>query len=385
MNQPLASSQADALLTALFRNHHIEDVSITPHYQALLKEAESYLRTDKAAHMTPNLAPYSILGMQLAALHQGNLLSAELYPELRQAETETLNWLKQCFAMNYGHFSHGGTDNNLQALWQARDHASSARKIVYASKARHYSVDKACLILGLDLQLIHCDVNDRMDISALETACRKKAPLAIVATAGTSAAGSLDPMQPVSDIASKYQSWLHIDAAWGGALLMLPEHRDALMSLTQVDSLGFDPHKSLFQPRPCSVYLSRHDNKDSLQTDYLDNTPSARLTGSYGAELFLPLWLNLKILGEEWFYQQTRERLEQAEHFSKLLRHQNIKTWNGGSGIICFEANGEAFDKLVTGGFLSKAKMNQKPVYRAVFAGARTQAEALFRVLPLSL
>ncbi len=384
MNQPLAASQADALLTALFRNHHIEDASISPHYLALLKEAESYLRTDKAAHMTPDLAPYSLLGMQLAALHQGNLLSAELYPELKQAETETLNWLRQCFFMDYGHFSHGGSDNNLQALWQARDHASGAGNTVYASKARHYSVDKACRILGLDLQLIRSDDNDRIDISALETACRKKAPLAIVATAGTSAAGVVDPMQSVSDLAAHYQSWLHIDAAWGGALLMLPEHRDALKRLTQVDSLGFDPHKSLFQPRPCSVYLSRHASKHSLQTDYLDNTPSGHLTGSYGAELFMPLWLNLKILGEDWFYQQTRARLEQAELFSELLRERNIKNYNGGSGIICFEADGEAFDKLVASGFLSKAKMNQKTVFRAVFSGYRTQAEALFRVLPLS-
>ncbi|MEC9313927.1 MAG: aspartate aminotransferase family protein, partial [Pseudomonadota bacterium] len=141
---------------------------------------------------------------------------------------------------------------------------------------------------------------------------------------------------------------------------------------------------SLFQPRPCSVYLGRHAPGHSLQTNYLNNTPSDRVTGSYGAEMFLPLWLNLKILGEEWFYQQTRARLEQAQLFSELLRKRNIKTWNGGSGIICFEADGEAFDTLVASGFLSKAKMNQNTVYRAVFAGIRTQAEALFRVLPLS-
>jgi glutamate/tyrosine decarboxylase-like PLP-dependent enzyme len=383
MNQPLAASQADALLTALC-DHHTDNISTEPHYLALLREAESYSRHDKAAHMTPDLAPYSLLGMQLAVLHQGNLLSAELYPRLKQAESDTLNWFKTCFDLPHAHFSHGGSDNNLQALWQARDHSSNGRKIVYASEARHYSIDKACRILGLDLVLIRCDGDDRIDITALETACRKRAPLAIIMTAGTSAAGAVDPIQPASDIVSKYQSWLHVDAAWGGALLMLPEHRDSLMRLTQLDSVGFDPHKSLFQPRPCSVYLSRHAPRHSLQTDYLNNTPSDRVTGSYGAEMFLPLWLNLKILGEEWFYQQTRARLEQAQLFSELLRKRNIKTWNGGSGIICFEAEGEAFDTLVASGFLSKAKMNQKTVYRAVFAGIRTQAEALFRVLPLS-
>ncbi len=385
MNQSLAASQADTLLTALLRHHQVDAASSLSHCAALLSEAESFRHAAKAAHMTPELAPYSHLGMQLATLHQGNLLSAELYPELKQAESDTLNWLKQCFGLRYAHFSHGGSDNNLQALWQARDHTASGKKIVYASEARHYSVDKACRMLGLDLQLIATDAEDRITVSALEKACKKAPPLAIVLTAGTSATGSLDPLQDTSEIAEQYQAWLHIDAAWGGSLLMLPEHRDSLRRLSKVDSLGFDPHKSLFQPRPCSVYLSQLAPEYSSQTDYLAKAPSGRVTGSYGAELFLPLWLNLRILGENWFFQQTRARLGQARHFSELLQEQGLNTWNGGSGIICFEANGEGFDSLVTEGILSCAKVRQRRVYRAVFAGYRTQADELFRALPLSL
>ena len=384
MNQPLAVSQANTLLTALLALHAEADTSSATHYHDLLVEADHFVPADKAAHMTPDLAPYSLLGLQLAALHQGNLLSAELYPELRQAELDTLNWLKQSFSLPYAHFSHGGSENNLQALWQARDRHEGKRQTVFASRARHYSVDKACRILGLKLQLIATDSQDRMDVKALEAACKKQAPLAIIVTAGTSAAGATDPLQSVSTMAVQYHSWLHIDAAWGGASLMLPEQRALLTSLKQVDSLCFDPHKSLFQPRPCSVYLSRYALEQGYQTDYLDSAPSGRLTGSYGAELFLPLWLNLKVLGEAWFFKQTRARLHQAQRFSSMLEQQNIKIWNGGSGIVCFEAEDDELDKLVIDGTLSRAKINEQAVYRTVFAGSRTTAEALFRALRLS-
>jgi glutamate/tyrosine decarboxylase-like PLP-dependent enzyme len=385
MNQLLAAHQANDLLSALLQHQPIDDVCTKPYYHDLLAEAERMLSVDKAAHMTADLAPYSLLGMQLAAMHRGNLLSAELYPELRQAESYTLNWLKSCFGMPYGHFSHGGSDNNLQALWQARDSAEIDSKIVYASRARHYSVDKACRILGLKLELIATDADDRIDVSSLEQACRQAAPVAIVLTAGTSLIGALDPLQPVADIAARYQCWLHLDAAWGGALLMLPEQRESLHHLARLDSLGFDPHKSLFQPRPCSVYLSRHLPAERRQTDYLDSAPTGRVTGSYGAELFLSLWLNLKVLGEDWFYQQTRLRLQHAQRFATLLATQQVKTWNGGSGIVCFAAQGQGFDDLVVEGVLSKARILQQTVYRAVFASYQTQSTTLFRALPLSL
>ncbi|MTI62809.1 aminotransferase class V-fold PLP-dependent enzyme [Methylophaga sp.] len=384
MNQPLAVSQAEALLTTLLSQHGRADAISAHHYHDLLKEADKYVQADKAAHMSPDLAPYSLLGMQLAGLHQGNLLSAELYPELRQAELDTLDWLKQCFGLPYAHFSHGGSENNLQALWQARDRHDGTRQTVFASRARHYSVDKACQLLGLKLQLIATDSQDRMDLTALEAACRKQAPLAIIMTAGTTAAGAMDPLQLASAIAEQYQSWLHIDAAWGGALLMLPEQSALVASLNKADSLCLDPHKSLFQPRPSSVYLSQHALVPGSRTDYLDNAPGERLTGSYGAELFLPLWLNLKILGEAWFFQQTRARLHQARRFSALLKQQNMKVWNGGTGIVCFAAMDNEFDELVRNGTLSRASINQQAVYRTVFAGSRTKAEAVFRALHLS-
>ena len=379
MNHTLPAEAAKRLLQQAL--NYPEDIKsqLPLGYEGLLAEATAQLH-DKAAHMTAGLAPYSRLGMQLAALHQGNLLSPELYPQLLEAEQATLQWFKHHFQLPYARFSHGGSYNNLQALWQARD-ADRSRHIVYASAACHYSVAKACAILGLELQTLPVNKQDQLDNDALARACRIRPPLAIILTIGTSALGAVDPLQEIVTLARQYDCWLHIDAAWGGAWLLLPENADSLEWAQHADSLCMDPHKSLFQPRPCSVYLSRHSVAETEQTDYLKQAPTQRLMGSYGAELFLPLWLNLTLLGEAWFVEQTRQCLTQAARFASLLeQHTDWNVFTSTTGIVCFSTR-QDLSKLVEQGFFSLARIADTPVYRAVFADYRTEAEPLFKAL----
>lgn len=379
MNQPLSVETANRLLQQLFFKPQDLDSLLPASCESLLSEATE-IAANSAAHMTPRLAPYSQLGMQLAALHQGNLLSAELYPELKHAEATMLDWFKQHFSLPYAQFSHGGSYNNLQALWQARDNNPS-RKLVYACDAGHYSIAKACAILGLELETLPVNEHDELDSQALARACSRRAPLAIILTVGSSALGAVDPLADGLALAKQYSSWLHIDAAWGGAWLMLPEHADSLSLVQQADSVCLDPHKSLFQPRPCSVYLSRYSLSDTQQTDYLSQAPTQRLMGSYGAELFLPLWLNLTVLGKDWFVEQTRLCHRQASEFAKLLsEHTAWPVYMGGTGIVCFESDKD-LSVLVGQGVFSQARVNNAPVYRAVFADYRLEAETLFRAL----
>jgi len=382
MNQPLPVDGANRLLHQLLSQSADIKTTLPVEGRALLQEACEQDQGDRASHMMPTLAPYSRLGQQLAGLHQGNLLSAELYPQLEQAELTSLSWLKSCFNLPYAQFSHGGSYNNLQALWQAREHDATDRRTVYASEACHYSIAKACQILGLELQFIETDAEDRLNADKLARACAQAPPLAVVLTAGTSALGALDPLADGLAVARRYQSWLHIDAAWGGALCLLPESGHYREVIEQADSVCFDPHKSLFQPRPCSVYLSRHSLSQTEQTDYLAAAPTQRLCGSYGGELFLPLWLNLTLLGQQWFADQTRHRLAQADRFAEQLRQStDFSVFNGGSGIICFQAPEHSLDKLVDGGNLSRARVNGQAVYRSVFAGYQTDADTLMATL----
>ena len=360
------------------------DSSLSELCQPLLQEAAIHLQESWAAHMTPALAPYSLLASQIATLHSGNLLSAELYPLLHQAQESTSHWLCQRFQQNHALFTHGGSYANLEALWRARDASRSPSTIVYGSHATHYSVGKACQLLGLNFQAIETDNQDRMDIDSLRKACHQQEPVAIVFNAGSSALGSLDSIDDIVSIAKEMKCWLHIDAAWGGALMLLPEHQDRFASLLQqADSITFDPHKALFQPKPCSVLLSKTAASCYSDVGYLTSSPQKRLSGSYGGELFLPLWLNLQMLGENWFFQQIRLRLSHASQFARQL--SALTDWPvvcSETGIVTFETPQPGqLQPLVEQGLFSTARLQHRVVYRAVFASTQTKPDTLIRSL----
>ncbi|HDZ15842.1 MAG TPA: aminotransferase class V-fold PLP-dependent enzyme [Methylophaga aminisulfidivorans] len=360
------------------------DLSTIAEYQSLLEEVDLHIQPSWAAHMTPELAPYSQIGMQLAMRHGGNLLSAELYPKLKRIEQETASWISALIGFPYAQFMHGGSYANLQALWQARDSQTHtpSRMTVYASDACHYSINKACQILGLNLLLLPCNSDGTLHLKALKQACQKAPPLAIIATAGTSSSGAIDNIDDIVSISKNIATWVHVDAAWGGSLFLLPELRAQYHQLSEVDSLTFDPHKSLFQPRPCSILFTQRPSAVHAKVDYLHSPPAEKVMGSYGGELFLPLWLNWKTLGTEWFIDKTRQRLAMAEQFATALHTlTKMNVINHGSGIVCFQTRQALPEHLIQKGIISKATLDSSEYYRAVFAGTSSQSDSLLKVL----
>jgi len=351
-------------------------------YQDLVNEASYHQRADWAAHMTPSLAPYSQLGMQLALHHHGNLLSPELYPKLKHAESEIKTTLAHEFGFSHARFTHGGSYSNLDALWQARSQSVN-KKVVYGSEASHYSIRKACDILGITFEAIPCNTAQQIDLVALEIKCALDAPIAIIANMGTSATGAIDPIEEITAISTKHNCWLHIDAAWGGSNLLIDENNLFKQFMPKVDSLSFDPHKSLFQPRPCSVLFSHSKPEHTHDINYLSESPEKAISGSYGAELFIPLWLNWKILGKDWFIDKINYRLEQAEYFaSQLQKKTKWPVINHGTGIVCFKADHDALlAPLVEKGTVSTINLNQTCYHRVIFAGLDTSAEKLLKAL----
>lgn len=383
MNKALSPELTRPLLQQLLFAEQELDLDLLATVQTLLSEMNERPLA-RFAHMTADLAPFSLLGMQLAAHHQGNLLSPELYPALAQAEQDCLDWLKNLLSFPYAHFSHGGSYNNLEALWQAREHSENSSHVVYTSAANHYSLSKACQLLGLHLHALPVNGHDQLDIDALTHACQQQAPMAIVLNLGTTGTGSIDDIEAASHIAQQYQAWVHVDAAWGGAILSLPEH--ALKADFKIDSLSFDPHKSWFQPRPCSVLFSRHDFGQEHHADYLNEKPLRQLSGSYGGELFLPLWLNWQQLGADWFEQKTRFRLAQAALLNDFFEAESVTTHHAGTGIVCFESGFFRLDDLVTKGLLSRYQtVNGQPYYRAVFNSHQHGANPLIQTIQSAL
>jgi len=348
-------------------------------FQALLDEGNQHRQSTWAAHMTPAVEPTALLGQLLAGLHNGNLLSAELYPHLSAIESQLINWFCPLFHQHHGHFTHGSSYANLEALWQARDRQQNHSNIVYGSEASHYSIAKACQILGLQFQAIPSDDQGKIQIDALEKACQHTSPVAIVATAGTSSCGAIDDLYACIEIAQRVGCWCHIDAAWGGAIQLL-NHSELQLNIKGADSVCFDPHKALGQPKPCSLLLYQEPLDPISGLDYLTSSPRKTLAGSYGGELFLPLWCSLQ-LDKQGLLDRLRYRLEQAKHFALMLaKNTNWQVWHSETGIVCFNPASDCAELAQSTSF-STAKINGKTVMRAVFASHTTSAEELFTEL----
>ena len=158
-----------------------------------------------------------------------------------------------------GHLSSGGTMANLEALWIAgRTHPG---KRIAASRQAHYTHSRISAVLGLEFVAIDCDRNGRMDMAALERELARGNVGTIVATMGTTATGSVDPLPRILEVARRHGLRVHADAAYGGyfglASNLAPEARQAFDRLREADSIVIDPHKHGLQPYGCGCVLFR--------------------------------------------------------------------------------------------------------------------------------
>ena len=176
-----------------------------------------------------------------------------------------------------GTFASGGSEANHTALLTALTRAFPdfargglrslpSQPVFYISGEGHHSFLKAARLCGLGteaLREIAADDQLRMNVAALVARIREDrraglAPFMIVATAGTTNAGVVDPLPQIADIAAEEKLWCHVDAAWGGAAALAPELRPALSGIERADSITFDAHKWLSVPMGAGLYLTRH-------------------------------------------------------------------------------------------------------------------------------
>ena len=216
-----------------------------------------------------------------------------------------------------GVFTSGGSQSNLQALLMARgrlDGVPLERLRILTSADGHFSVQKSARLLGLGEESVVCvptDERHRMDPEALRrslAACVALGlrPMAVVATAGTTDFGAIDPLPAVADLARQYDAWLHVDAAYGGGLLVSTRRAHLLAGIDRADSVTVDFHKTFFQPVSSSAVLVRDRallRPVTWHADYLnpaDTTnpnqvdKSLQTTRRFDA---LKLWLTLRVMG----------------------------------------------------------------------------------------
>jgi L-2,4-diaminobutyrate decarboxylase len=221
-----------------------------------------------------------------------------------------------------GVFTSGGTQSNLQALLLAREEAKTddlAKLRIFSSECSHFSVQKSAKLLGLPPQSVVCvptDRDKRMQSVALAAelelcAAQGLTPMAIVATAGTTDFGSIDPLPEIAELAAQYGAWMHVDAAYGCGLLASPTRRHLLDGIERADSVTVDYHKSFFQPVSSSAVLVRDGatlRHATYHADYLNprRTVEERIPNQVDKSLqttrrfdALKLWMTLRVMGAD--------------------------------------------------------------------------------------
>lgn len=225
-----------------------------------------------------------------------------------------------------GVFTSGGTASNLQAMLLARNTAVAhspgslperlAGLRIYASADSHFSICTSASLLGLGAEAvvsIPVDARHRMDATALASALEadRAAGLraaAIVATAGTTDFGTIDPLQDIGALAAEYGAWFHVDAAYGGGLLVSGRHRGLLEGIEAADSVTVDFHKSFFQPIGSSAILVRDKATLALVSHHAEYLNPAAEAGCAPNQVdkslattrrfdALKLWVSLRTLG----------------------------------------------------------------------------------------
>jgi L-2,4-diaminobutyrate decarboxylase len=157
-------------------------------------------------------------------------------------------------------------------------------------------------------------------------------PMAIVATAGTTDFGSIDPLPEIAAVAREANAWLHVDAAYGGALLFSSQHRSRLAGIENADSIGVDFHKLFWQPIPCSAFLVRntsHFDTIRLYADYLNpefheekGIPNLVTTSLLTSRRFdaMKLWISFQTLGREKLAAMIDHTIALANHAAIVVR-----------------------------------------------------------------
>lgn len=245
-------------------------------------------------------------------------------PIVDLVEKQLIRWM--CSLAGYpeksgGLFVSGGSIANLTALTAARDcnlaYNERNRAVVYVSEQTHSSVTKGLLIIGFcreQIRVIPTDSRFRMDINRLRESIGKdlldhRKPFAVIASAGTTNTGSIDPLMDISKICHKYGMWMHVDGAFGASALLSEQLKDELSGIEYSDSLSWDAHKWMLQTYGCSAVLVRDESvlikSFASHPEYLKDSeiyPGSIEFWDLGSELTRParglkLWLTLQVMG----------------------------------------------------------------------------------------
>jgi aromatic-L-amino-acid decarboxylase len=295
-----------------------------------------------------------ILGEMLMGALNVSAMTWRTSPSATELETLVLDWLRQMLGLpaDYtGVVYDTASVAVMHALAAAREDLglnARARGLcgrsevpalrIYASDQAHSSIDKAAITLGIgeqNVRRVPCAATYRMDVAALRSAIETDSregllPMAVIATVGTTSTTSIDPVDEIAALCDEHQLWLHVDAAYGGAMALLPEGRYVMKGVEGADSIVVNPHKWLFVPLDFSaLYVKRPEllrATFSLVPEYLrgDAEHAERNYMDYGIQLgrrfrALKAWMVIRGFGSEGLAARIREHIRLARLFASWL------------------------------------------------------------------
>ncbi|MBL4652930.1 MAG: aminotransferase class V-fold PLP-dependent enzyme [Flavobacteriales bacterium] len=244
-----------------------------------------------------------------------------------------------------GNLTSGGSIANLIAVTTAREahnikSANIPKTVIYLSKQAHHCVDKAIRIAGLkECILRYIEINEKFQIvsEGLDKQIKKDIsnglqPFMVIASAGTTDVGAIDPLSEIGKICKTHNLWYHIDAAYGGFFILTEEGKEKLKGIELSDSVVLDPHKGLFLPYGLGTIIIKNKKKmheahhyDAAYLQDVASTDDVRSPAELSPELTKPfrglrLWLPLKVHGVNPFKACLEEKLLLTKYFVQEIQ-----------------------------------------------------------------
>lgn len=287
-----------------------------------------------------------------------------------EIELVVLEWFRQWLGMpagTSGLITSGGSAATLTAIVAARhaadpDGSALPRLTIYGSDQAHSSFDRAAWIAGIpraNVRAIPTDDDYRLRVSALREAistdrARGLQPFAVVASAGTTNTGAVDPLMDIAELCGEQSLWFHVDAAYAGFAALTQRGKASLRGIERADSVTLDPHKWLFVPFECGCLLAREPRRleeaFSVHPEYLTDVRARRGEhevnfADLGAQLTrgahaIKIWTSIHYFGTAAIREAIERGVRRAEHAESLLRtNPDFEILSPAQfGVVCFRA-----------------------------------------------
>ncbi len=396
------------------------DFTATMNLDEVIADVEDMLRTwqVQVTHpryfglFNPSVTLASVVADTMVAMYNSQLANWRTSPAANEIERHTLGWLASKLGLpedSIANFTSGGMEANLSAVVVALTRAFSgygedglrslsASPTVYHTKEAHHGYNKIAHMTGLGrraLRTVAVDGHLKMDTAQLERQIAEDrgngfAPFMVIGTAGTTAAGVIDPLPEIARVCRSEGLWFHVDAAWGGSAIVSPRLRQHLAGIDEADSITCDAHKWLSVPMGCGMFFCKHAENVAqafrAEVSYMPGKQSGAVRDPYTTSaqwsrrfIGLKLFMALANHGESGYVEMIEHQARMGDVLRQSLTNSGWKIVNATPlPLVCFTRDGLDIAKFIAAlherqiAWMSPVEISGVPAVRACITSFRT-------------